>query len=90
MIQYLFNNSTTNGNSSSVVHPGGTLGLIVRGTFGGATVRLQISDDGANWVDINDAFFTAASAQLLIVPGGALLRATITGGTAASLTVALI
>lgn len=90
MIQYLFNNSTTNGNSASLAHPGGPLGLIVRGTFGGATVKLQISDNGANWVDITDALFTSEAAVLLVVPGGAILRASISGGTAASLTVALI
>lgn len=89
-MQYLFSASTTNGNSASVIHPGGTLALVVRGTFGGATVKLQISDNGADWVDITDASFTSAAAKLLTMPTGALLRGNIAGGSGASLTVALI
>lgn len=87
---YLFTNSSTNGNSSSAVQNGGTAALIVRGTFGGATVKLQISDNNADWVDIADASFTSASAKLLTLPSGAILRANIAGGTSASLTVVLI
>lgn len=89
-MQYFFKDYTTNGNSSSLIHAGGTVALVVRGTFGGATVKLQISDDGSNWVDITDASFTSAAAKLLTVPTGAILRANIAGGTAASLTVAII
>lgn len=90
MATYLFSARTTDGNSSSVAHPGGPVLLIVRGTFGGATVKIQVSDDGTNWVDLQYAAFTAAIATLMELPIGTLIRANISGaGGSTSITVAV-
>lgn len=90
MATYLFSARTTNGNSAAVSHPGGPVMLITRGTFDGATVKIQVSDDGTNWVDLQYAAFTAAIATLLELPIGTQIRANVSGaGAGTSLTVAI-
>jgi regulation of enolase protein 1 (concanavalin A-like superfamily) len=90
MSTYLFSARTTNGNSSSVLHPGGPVLLIIRGTLGGATVKLQVSDDGTNWVDLQYAAFTAESAVLMDLPINTPIRAVVSGaGGSTSVTVAI-
>jgi regulation of enolase protein 1 (concanavalin A-like superfamily) len=90
MATYLFSARTTDGNSSALDHPGGPVMLIVRGTFNGATVKLQASDDGTNWVDVQYAAFTAALAVLFELPIGSKIRANVSGaGASTSLTVAI-
>lgn len=66
----------------------------VEGTFGGATVNIEGSNDkGATWAPIQDAegallTFTAAGLkQVLEVTG--LIRATVTGGAASGINVSL-
>lgn len=54
------------------------------GTFGGATVAIEISNDGVNWLpltDRNDTAVTATAAGLVDVScGAARIRAKTTGG----------
>lgn len=90
MATYLFSARTSNGNSSSVSHPGGPVLLIARGTFDGATVKIQVSDDGTNWVDLQYAAFTAAIATLMELPINTLIRANVaSAGAGTSITVAI-
>lgn len=90
MATYLFSARTTDGNSSAVSHPGGPVLLIMRGTFGGATVKIQVSDDGTNWVDLQYSAFTAAVAILMELPINTLIRANVSGaGGSTSITVAI-
>lgn len=66
----------------------------VAGTFGGATVTVEGSNDGANWATLNDAQgnaleITAAKIkQLLEVVR--YMRASVTGGAGTSLTVTVL
>lgn len=60
----------------------------VNGTFGGATVGLQmLGPDGVNYIGIKDGAgaiaFTAADATIVSLPAGTY-RATITGGAGVS------
>lgn len=90
MSTYLFSARTTNGNSSALSHPGGPVLLIVRGTFDGATVKIQVSDDGTNWIDLQYAAFTAAVAVLMDLPINTQIRANVAGaGAGTSVTVAI-
>lgn len=66
-------------------------GVQVVGTFGGATVTIEISNDGTNWVTAKDLFnvntvFTATGYAELTL-SAAYIRPKITGGTGDSLTV---
>lgn len=72
---------------------GGEYCFDVAGTFGGATVGLQmLGADGATWIAVNDSAgalaFTAAGAAIVAIPAGSY-RATITGGTGVSLSARL-
>jgi len=90
MSTYLFSARTTNGNSSALSHPGGPVLLIVRGTFDGATVKIQVSDDGTNWIDLQYASFTTAVAVLMDLPINTQIRANVAGaGAGTSVTVAI-
>lgn len=65
----------------------------VAGTFGGATVGLQmLGPDGATWIDIEDdagaIAIASAKARLIALPAGRY-RATITGGAGVSLSATL-
>lgn len=90
MSTYLFQNRTTNGASAALAHPGGPALLIVRGTFGGATVTTQVSDDGTNWVDLQFGVFTSATGVVFELPINTLVRVSVSGATGTtSLTVAV-
>lgn len=77
------------GDTASPLTIGGTMGAVgavqVAGTFGGATVTLQASNDGTNWVTVKsllglDVSLTAAG--LAEFSTGALyIRPAISGGT---------
>lgn len=65
----------------------------VAGTFGGATVGLQLlGPDGSTWIDVRDSAgalaFTAAGAVVVSLPVGQY-RATVTGGTGVSVSARL-
>lgn len=55
------------------------------GTFGGATVKLQVSNDGTNWVDASDVLGNAVSMTAMgyfeLSLSGAYIRPAISGGT---------
>jgi len=92
---YSYNELKTTDTSPNRISPGGTqpaLGSIqALGTFGGGTVKLQGSNDGTNWVDLNDTEGTAIG----ITSAGAsefttsmvYIRPLVTGGTADDLDV---
>lgn len=88
----LFAAQTTNGNSTAlaidankVYHVGGQ----VTGTFGGATVKLQVQLADDSWVDVSGASFTAAGqfATRLVGKG---LRYNCAGGTGQSINATII
>lgn len=66
----------------------------VTGTFGGATLTVQGSNDGTNWFTLNNAQGTAATftaaglKQIVEVPK--LMRPVLTGGTGSTLAVIAI
>jgi hypothetical protein len=66
----------------------------VTGTFGGATITIQGSNDGTNWDTLNNAQGTAATftaqgtKQLVEVPQ--FVRPLLSGGSGSSLTVTMI
>lgn len=65
----------------------------ISGTFGGATVVLQASNDGTNWVTLDDAhgaaITTTALAMFEISTSALYLRPGISGGTADAVDVTL-
>ena len=65
----------------------------ISGTFGSATVKMQTSNDGTNFVDIKDIHNTAVSATAAaifeITSSAIYIRPAITGGTADSVDVTL-
>lgn len=64
------------------------------GTFGGATVKLQQSNDGATWFDIKDLYSTTISATanaiFEITCSAAYFRPAITGGAGDDVDVILV
>jgi hypothetical protein len=65
------------------------------GTFGGATVGLQISNDGANWAAAKDlagdnVSMTGATDYFELSLSGAYMRPIITGGSGADVDVILV
>ena len=86
---YTYDNLDTADTSPGVITPSGTTPIVgaiqVIGTFGGASVALQGSNDGDNWVGITDR---AGTAIAITAAGGAefstaylYLRPLATGGT---------
>ena len=65
--------------------PGGVGAFLVRGTFGGATVRLQFQYDDT-WLDVagGDVDLTAQGGGGFFLPEG-LIRAEVEGGTPSGL-----
>lgn len=67
--------------------------LAVAGTFGGATVGLQmLGPDNSTWINVEDGAgvlgITSARATMVYIPDGEY-RATITGGTGVSISATL-
>lgn len=66
----------------------------ISGTFGGATVSLQFSNDGSTWFTASDtlgnSISTTANALYEISTAAAYVRATISGGTGDSVNVILV
>ena len=81
----LINNAAVT--SAALKVAGGLYAFAVDGTFGGATVKLQIlSPDGASYLDIDAALsLTAEGIQAVDLPGGATVKAVVTGGAPANL-----
>jgi hypothetical protein len=65
---------------------GGDFVISVDGTFGGATVQIQLrSPDGSSALDIEDADFTAEGSVGITLPLNAVVRAEVSGGTPSAL-----
>ena len=62
---------------------GGRHQLLLSGTFGGATAKLQVSHtgQGGTWVDVTGASLTAPGTLEFATGGGALYRITTGAGT---------
>jgi hypothetical protein len=71
------------GQSDSVAWSGGFGTVIVAGTWGGGTAKLQASpDNGTTWVDVGtDVTFTANGMGNFQLPPGVLLRLDLSGAT---------
>ena len=75
---------------------GGRAAFLAWGTFGGATVALQVSpDSGTTWLAAEGArvaavSVTAAGTVIADLPAGVMVRATITGGTGVEVSASLI
>lgn len=79
---------TTNSTTPAFDWLGGQGLLIVEGTLGGATITLQYSlDVGVTWSTLDSTVvLTALSSVVFNLPAGKI-RAVVSGGTAASLTI---
>lgn len=92
---YSYNELKTSDTSPNRISPGGTQSLAgsiqALGTFGGATVKLQGSNDGSNWVDLEDlqgdAIGLTAAGAAEFSTSMAYLRPLATGGTSDDLDV---
>lgn len=79
--------------AANSINFGGDFCFDVAGTFGGATVGLEmLGPDNTTWIAVRDTAgpvaFTAAGAVIVTLPAGTY-RATITGGTGVSLSARL-
>lgn len=63
--------------------------LFVWGTFGGSTVKLQISPDGTNWFDVSGADAITAAGALNVEFRAKQVRGSVSGGTANSINMRL-
>jgi hypothetical protein len=81
----LLSNASATGGSASIGRPGRYV-VSVAGTFGGATVALQmLGPDGSTWLGLGtDATFTAAGVAALQLPTG-VYRMAVTGGAPSGL-----
>jgi len=84
----------TTGSTNELAMPGrGELShfftLFVWGTFGGTTVKLQISPNGSEWFDVTDADAITVKTVLNVQFRAAYVRAITSGGAAASINAAL-
>ncbi len=80
---------SANGNSTSYAFEGGTGNITAWGTWSGATVKLQHSVDGTNFVDSGtDAQFTDDGSATFELPS-CLVRVNTASGSTPSLTVKL-
>jgi len=85
----------TNGTTQAIdvphidfLHPA-IFSLYIFGTFGGATVQLQASYDGVNYVNVPGAS-TSTATVLTVTINAVKMRCVVSGGTAASITAALM
>lgn len=85
----LLTNASATGNPGRIVKAGDHI-FSVDGTFGGATVQLQMrSPDGASWLDIASAAFTAEGAIVVTLPANCEVRASVASGTPSALYAAI-
>lgn len=80
----LLSNASATGSGKN--WPGGEGAFLVAGTFGGATVTLQVlGPDGSTWLDVGaDAALTAAGAVGFTLPPGTI-RAAVASGSPSGL-----
>lgn len=80
----LLTNASTTG--QSIIVGGGPYTFSAVGSFGGATIQLELlGPDDATWLAIPDASFTANGVKLLFLGKGSKVRAAISGGTPSGL-----
>ena len=68
---------------------GGTMGLIVSGTFAGVTVQIQVQSPDGTWVPVDGGDTTAASIKNLSLPP-CTVRAAVTSWASGSVNVYLL
>ncbi len=81
----IFKNETTNATSEALSSFNGQHTVACWGTFGGATVKLQLSLDGTKWFDIDDLTFTDEGIVNAYLGKDVKVRGVISGGSSASL-----
>lgn len=78
----ILNAATANGSSAAVEWTGGTGTFWAWGSFGGATVALEASPDGATWFAIGQAVTFTQQGVGGFALGPCKLRATLSGAGA--------
>lgn len=80
----ILNGVTANGSSALIEWTGGTGTFWAWGAFGGATVTLEASPDGAHWIAVGSAvsFIEDGIGAFSLSP--CKLRATVSGATAST------
>lgn len=74
-------NFTTNTTSSSYSSKGSSINVVASGTWGGATMAVQVLDpEDGSWVTVYSA--TADTSKNLLIGSGMAYRINISGGTA--------
>jgi len=93
----LFDGQTADGNGDAKSNGGGLFVVSAEGDFGGGTVTLQTSRRGTYWQDVYfsdgtqlEISATANYASQIVLKAGLLVRAVLTGATAADITVELV
>ena len=82
----VFDGVTADGNSTALDWPGGVGQMVVEGTFGSGTVKLQMSpDDGTTWVAIGGDATVTADAVVNFDLNGCDIRLNLSGSTGANL-----
>lgn len=85
MTANLLSNASTTGEAIGI-GKGGAFAVVGDGTFGGATLQLQLlSPDGSSWISITDATLTAEGAFVVDLPDGATIRMLVSGGAPSAL-----
>ena len=78
------------GTGDAFEFPGGLAIIALRGTWGGATINIQVSDDGTNFVDFRaESGFTADGAAALSLPKCWLRTSTASSTTSTSVAVTI-
>ncbi|MGB5948157.1 MAG: hypothetical protein WBG82_02450 [Parvibaculum sp.] len=77
----ILNGATANGASAPVEWTGGTGTFWAWGTFGGATVTLEASPDGANWFAVGPAVTFAQKGVGGFALGPCKLRASVSSAS---------
>jgi hypothetical protein len=77
-----FDGRTADGDSDAHGWYGGYGVVIVTGTFGAGTAKLQVSANGADWADVNlETKFTANGCGTFKLPANLWLRLNLSGST---------
>lgn len=77
--------SNASATSAAINVNGGSYAISADGTFGGATLQLQMqSPDGSSWLAIEDAIFTAEGIFIVDLPPSTI-RMLVSGGAPSAL-----
>lgn len=82
----LVTGGATTGAGTAALAGGTYMWAVPTGTFSGATLQLQSTPDGTNWLSITGASLTAAGQWEVDFGAGELARVLITGGPPSGLT----